>query len=99
MPKISINNSLTTSGSFKYVRTLSAADYKRQENPGDVNNKQVFGDNYAFVTFFYDLNSVNLNQYGSSIAELELSKIKILEDTHNSTTSNLTIYNPSGRKR
>lgn len=31
MPKISINNSLTTSGSFKYVRTLSAADYKRQE--------------------------------------------------------------------
>lgn len=47
---------------------------------------------------FYDLNSVNLNQYGSSIAELELSKIKILEDTHNSTTSNLTIYNPSGRK-
>lgn len=99
MPKISINNPLTTSGSFKYVRTLSAADYKRQENPGDVNNKQVFGDNYAFVTFFYDLNSVNLNQYGSSIAELELSKIKILEDTHNSTTSNLTIYNPSGRKR
>ncbi|QKG28205.1 DUF1410 domain-containing protein [Mycoplasma sp. 1654_15] len=82
----------------QYIQTLSAADYAKRNSNDD--GEDIFSSHYAFVTFFYDLTQTQtLKLFGAQIAELDLSKIKILQDSDNPETNNLTIYNPSGRKR